>query len=409
VREELDLSAFYARYRPGRGQPPYHPAMMVALLLYGYSRGVYSSRRIERACVERVDFMAVTGMAKPDHDTICTFRNEHAAALRELFVQVLQLCRDAGLAKLGHVALDGSKVKASASKHKAMSHKRMQEREPVLAAEVEEWLQAAQAAYQRESEQGSDDDDPPAHVREKIEQLARLRASKGRLEADAQETAKCLAAGWVHRVSALAMLGCIAVYLIHIAHRFIFLREKGLWTGPNTMLPRGKDFADFCGNVRWFLFLGKRPRYDRWTYWEKADFWAVFWGIVIIGGTGLILWFPETATLFMPGWMINVASIVHGHEALLAVAFILTFHIFHANLRPDKFPIDPLFLTGRYTEEELKHERPLEYERAVESGTLDKLQGRAPVQATIRVAYILGMIVMISGIVLVVLMFSAPN
>jgi len=194
VREELDLSAFYARYRPGRGQPPYHPAMMVALLLYGYSRGVYSSRRIERACVERVDFMAVTGMAKPDHDTICTFRNQHAAALRELFVQVLQLCRDAGLAKLGHVALDGSKVKASASKHKAMSYKRMQEQESLLAAEVDTWLQAAQAADERESEQGTDDEDPPAHVREKIKQLARIRASKGRLEADAQETAKRLAA-----------------------------------------------------------------------------------------------------------------------------------------------------------------------------------------------------------------------
>lgn len=194
VRKELDLSAFYARYRPGRGQPPYHPAMMVALLLYAYSRGVYSSRRIERGCAERVDFMAVTGLAKPDHDTICTFRNEHRAALCELFVQVLQLCRDAGLAKLGHVALDGSKVNASASKHKAMSYKRMKEQEPALAAEVERWLKTAQAEDQRESEQGSDDEDPPAHVREKIKQLARIRASKGRVEAQAQETAERLAA-----------------------------------------------------------------------------------------------------------------------------------------------------------------------------------------------------------------------
>lgn len=194
VREELDLSAFYARYRPGRGQPPYHPAMMVALLLYAYSRGVYSSRRVERACVERVDFMAVTGMAKPDHDTVCTFRNEHRAALRDLFVQVLQLCRDAGLAKLGHVALDGSKMKANASKHKAMSYKRMQEQEPVLAAEVDKWLKTAQAEDQRESDQGPDDEDPPAHVRERIKQLARIRASKGRVETQAHATAERLAA-----------------------------------------------------------------------------------------------------------------------------------------------------------------------------------------------------------------------
>jgi len=194
VRDELDLSAFYARYRPGRGQPPYHPAMVVALLLYAYSRGVYSSRRIERACVERVDFMAVTGLAKPDHDTICTFRNEHRAALRELFVQVLQLCRDAGLAKLGHVALDGSKVKANASKHKAMSYKRMKDKEPALAAEVEKWLKTAQAEDQREADHGRDDEDPPAHVREKIKQLARIRASQARIEAQARETAERLAA-----------------------------------------------------------------------------------------------------------------------------------------------------------------------------------------------------------------------
>jgi len=217
------------------------------------------------------------------------------------------------------------------------------------------------------------------------------------------------AAGWVHRVSAITMLSCIAAYLIHIAHRFFVRREKGLWTGSNTMMPRWKDFADLFGNFRWFFFLGKRPRFDRWTYWEKFDFWAVFWGIVIIGGTGLVLWFPEAATRVLPGWVINVSTIVHGHEALLAVAFIFTFHIFHANLRPDKFPMDPLFLTGRLPEDELRHDRPLEYERAREQGTLDAMEDREPVPATLRVAYILGLVVMISGIVLVVLMFSVAN
>jgi transposase len=124
VREELDLFAIYAHYEELRGYPPYHPAMMTALLLYAYCRGIYSSRRIEQACEERVDFMALTGMAKPDHSTICLFRVDHGVALKELFVQVLALCRQAGMAKLGHVALDGTKVKANASKHSAMSYKR---------------------------------------------------------------------------------------------------------------------------------------------------------------------------------------------------------------------------------------------------------------------------------------------
>jgi len=217
------------------------------------------------------------------------------------------------------------------------------------------------------------------------------------------------AAGWVHRFSALVMIGCIVAYLIHIAYRFFVKREKGLWFGPNTMMPRVKDVSDFFGNFRWFLFLGKRPRYDRWAYWEKFDFWAVFWGMVIIGGSGLVLWFPEIATYVLPGWAINVSTIVHGHEALLAVAFIFTFHIFHANLRPDKFPMDPLFLTGRMHEDELKKDRPMEYERAMQEGTLDAMEDRAPISATLRVAYILGLIVMISGIVLVVLMFSVPE
>jgi cytochrome b subunit of formate dehydrogenase len=217
------------------------------------------------------------------------------------------------------------------------------------------------------------------------------------------------AAGWVHRVAAITMLACIGVYLIHIGHRYFVRKEKGLWTGPNTMLPRWKDVTDFVGNFRWFLFLGKRPKYDRWAYWEKFDFWAVFWGIVIIGGTGLVLWFPEQATYVLPGWFINVSTIVHGHEALLAVAFIFTFHIFHANLRPDKFPMDPLFLTGRMPEEEMKHDRPMEYERAQNEGTLDAMEDREPMTATVRVAYILGMLVMISGIVLVILMFSVAD
>ena len=140
VREGLDLSAILVAYREERGYPPYHPGMMTALLLYGYSRGVYSSRRLAQACEERVDFMAVTGLNKPDFRTISEFRRRHLTALSDLFVQVLRLCQSAGLVKLGHVAVDGTKLKANASRHKAMSYGRMKTAEPKLAAEVAAWM-----------------------------------------------------------------------------------------------------------------------------------------------------------------------------------------------------------------------------------------------------------------------------
>src|SRR5271169_409510 len=143
VRNGLDLETILASYGEERGFPPYHPGMMVALLLYGYSQGVYSSRRIARGCEERLDFAAVTAMQRPDFRTISDFRKRHSEALRGLFVQVLRLCREAGLVKLGHVALDGTKLKANASKHKAMSYARMVEAEPKLAAEVAAWRRAA--------------------------------------------------------------------------------------------------------------------------------------------------------------------------------------------------------------------------------------------------------------------------
>ena len=129
VRSELDLAAIVEPYeREERGQPPYHPAMMVALLLYAYTQGLYASRRIAQACEERLDVMAVTGMQRPDFRTISDFRKRHLAALARLFAQVLRLCRTAGLVKLGHVALDGTKLAANASRHKAMSYGRMRGR-----------------------------------------------------------------------------------------------------------------------------------------------------------------------------------------------------------------------------------------------------------------------------------------
>jgi transposase len=189
VRAGLDLSAIEGTYEEERGQPPYHPAMMTALLLYGYARGVYASRRLAQACEERVDFMAVSGLNKPDFRTIAEFRRRHLVALSELFVQVLRLCQAAGLVKLGHVAVDGTKLKANASRHKAMSYGRMKQSEPKLSAEVDAWLKAAEAADAADdAEFGADlrGDETPAWMADKQKRLERIRAAKAELEAEAK-------------------------------------------------------------------------------------------------------------------------------------------------------------------------------------------------------------------------------
>ena len=192
VTEELDLSAIMASYKGEKGQPPYHPAMMVALLLYGYAVGLYSSRRIAKACVERVDFMAIVALQAPDFRTISEFRRRHLAALSGLFVQVLKLCERAGLVKLGHVALDGTKIKANASKHKAMSYERMSKREAELQAEVDGWLAAAEAADVAEDKAFGADrrgDEMPDWVADKQARLAKIRQAKAELEAEAKAKA----------------------------------------------------------------------------------------------------------------------------------------------------------------------------------------------------------------------------
>ncbi len=192
VRDDLDLSAILADYDEVRGYPPFDPRMMTALLLYGYSRGVYSSRRLARACEERLDFMAVTAQNRPDFRTIAKFRRRHLDALSGLFVQVLKLCQKADLVELGHVALDGTKMKANASKHKAMSYGRMKKAEPELAAEVEAWLTTAEAADAEEDAAFGDKrgDEMPDWVANKAKRREKIREAMAALEAEAKAEAE---------------------------------------------------------------------------------------------------------------------------------------------------------------------------------------------------------------------------
>ena len=192
IRESLDLSAIAGSYRSGLGQPPFDPRMMTALLLHGYASGVYSSRRIAKAAVERADFMMIVAGDPPDFRTVSGFRHRHLAALGGLFVQVLKLAEKAGLVKLGHVALDGTKIKANASKHKAMSYGRMKQRETELEAEVDRWLKAAEAADAEEDRLYGDKrgDEMPDWVADKAKRLEKIRTAKAELEAEAKAAAE---------------------------------------------------------------------------------------------------------------------------------------------------------------------------------------------------------------------------
>jgi len=189
----LDLSEILETYTEERGYPPYDPTMMTALILYGCSRGVYSSRRLARACQRDTGFMAVTAQQTPDFRTIAAFRKRHLKALRGLFQQVLVLCQEAGLVKLGHVALDGTKMKANASKHKAMSYDRMKEKEKRLREEIEGWFEEADRVDEEEDRlYGADKrgDEVPEWVKSRESRLAKIRAAMKALEAKARAEAE---------------------------------------------------------------------------------------------------------------------------------------------------------------------------------------------------------------------------
>ena len=192
VVEQLDLREIEGTYGSARGQPPFDPAMMTALLLYAYCNGVYSSRRIAKAARERVDFMSIVGLDAPDFRTVSDFRKRHLKALAGLFAQVLKLCDRAGLTKLGHVALDGTKIRANASKHKAMSYERMAKRAAELDAEVAQWMSAAEAADAQEDEAFGRDksgEELPDWVANKKKRAEKIRAAKAELEAEAKAAA----------------------------------------------------------------------------------------------------------------------------------------------------------------------------------------------------------------------------
>jgi len=162
-------------------------------------------------------------------------------------------------------------------------------------------------------------------------------------------------------------------------------RILGAMFGPDSMVPSFQDLRDFIDHQKWFFGKGPRPQFDRWTYWERFDYFAVFWGVFMIGVSGMILWFPKFFTLFLPGWAINIASVIHSDEALLAAGFIFTFHFFNTHFRIEKFPMDTVIFSGRISHTEMLHERKRWYDRLVAEGRLkdyaikDEWEGRKKV------------------------------
>jgi cytochrome b subunit of formate dehydrogenase len=206
-----------------------------------------------------------------------------------------------------------------------------------------------------------------------------------------QDWAKTLARGlggfdstsvW-HHVCAVATFTYFFAHLAWLARKIVETRAAGtglftIFFGPDSPVPNFRDVKDLIRMFLWFLGLGRKPQFERWTYWEKFDYWAVFWGMGIIGTSGLILWFPNLFTRFLPGESLNIAKVIHSEEALLATGFIFAIHFFNTHLRVEKFPMDMSMLSGLVRREEMEEERPEFIERMRREQKLEDLQATAP-------------------------------
>ena len=177
--------------------------------------------------------------------------------------------------------------------------------------------------------------------------------------------------------------------------------------GEDSMLFNRRDWHELIGSLKWFFKRGPRPEYGRWTYWEKFDYFAVFWGVAVIGGTGLLLWFPEIFTRLVPGWAVNVATTIHSDEALLAVSFIFVVHFFNTHFRPEKFPIDTVIFTEGMPLEEFQRDRPREFRQLMESGELARMMMPSPAPRDVKFWRRLGFTALAIGLILIGLIVYA--
>ncbi|VAX39918.1 Cytochrome c family protein [hydrothermal vent metagenome] len=230
------------------------------------------------------------------------------------------------------------------------------------------------------------------------------------------------AAAQLHRLGAIITFTYFALHisamlLAGVRNRDLYRNPKTgrfsprlflkVFFGPDLPYPHIQDFKDWWAHQKWFFGRGPQPQFDKWTYWEKFDYLAVFWGVAVIGLSGLIMWFPETFTRVLPGWIINVALIVHSDEALLAAGFIFTFHFFNVHFRPEKFPLDSVMFSGRISKTEMLHERKRWYDRLVATGRLDAIREGDDWAQWRKVIHPLGYLAFGIGLVLLVLIIYA--
>ena len=209
--------------------------------------------------------------------------------------------------------------------------------------------------------------------------------------------------GIIHRTAAALFVGIFLIHFVYVMQRL--LRDKTFrWFGPDSLIPNWKDFADCWGMFKWFFGQGPKPQFERWAYFEKFDYWAVFWGVNIIGWSGLMLAFPHVTATYLPGWVFNVATLVHGEEAFLAAVFLFTVHFFNNHFRPDKLPPpDVVMFTGTQSIEEFRKDHPAHYQRMVETGELEKYLVDAPSKQMHIGSVILGIVLITVGLGLLVL------
>lgn len=212
---------------------------------------------------------------------------------------------------------------------------------------------------------------------------------------------------FLHKFCAIVLTLAFLYHLKDLAVRVVVNKEKGIFWGPTSMVANWKDAQDLVAHLRWFVGLGPKPQFDRYAYWEKFDYWAVFWGMIVIGFSGYAMWFAPFFARFLPGWALNAVLVVHGEEALLAILFIFSIHFVNTHLRPGSFPMDMVIFTGKETEEEFKKKRTLEYERVAAQGKLETRVGDKPVYWWVNFAKVVGTIAILIGLVLLVLTLIA--
>jgi cytochrome b subunit of formate dehydrogenase len=210
-----------------------------------------------------------------------------------------------------------------------------------------------------------------------------------------------------HKFCALVLTIAFLIHVKEVFARGLYHREKGVFWGATSMVANWKDLKDMLGHLRWFVGLGPKPKFDRYAYWEKFDYWAVFWGMIVIGFSGYAMWFAPFFARFLPGWALNAALVIHSEEGLLAILFIFSIHFVNTHLRPDSFPMDMVIFTGVESEKEFQHKRPLEYARLAREGKLEERVGSAPASWFVNFSRIIGFTAIAIGLTLLVLTLSA--